>query len=339
MKKYLLPEKGNFYKANLHCHTTLSDGYKTPLEIKQLYKEKGYSIVAYTEHEIFLPHNDLTDESFLALNGFEMQILEDERSDRTFRKTCHLCFIALEKEQIVQPCWHRSKYVFANAVHYMNQVVFDENEPDFERIYTSEGVNEAIRIIREKGFFITYNHPGWSREDYTDYINYEGMHAMEIMNGGATRAGYEDYNPRVYDDILRSGKKLYCIGADDNHNFYPDDSPYSDAGRAFTMVKAENLGYRTITEALEAGHFYASEGPEIYELYVEEDKIHIKCSEAEKIFCTYEVRKADAVYSENGVPVTEATFSLEKNNGYIRITVVDKYGKHACTNAYNLEGF
>ena len=26
MRKYLLPENGNFYKANLHCHTTVTDG-------------------------------------------------------------------------------------------------------------------------------------------------------------------------------------------------------------------------------------------------------------------------------------------------------------------------
>ena len=34
MRKYLLPEGGNFYKANLHCHTVLSDGAMTPEEVK-----------------------------------------------------------------------------------------------------------------------------------------------------------------------------------------------------------------------------------------------------------------------------------------------------------------
>ena len=38
MKKYLLPEGGKFYKANLHCHTTVSDGKMTPEEIKKYYK-------------------------------------------------------------------------------------------------------------------------------------------------------------------------------------------------------------------------------------------------------------------------------------------------------------
>ena len=41
MKKYLLPEEGQFYKANLHCHTTVSDGSLTPEEIKAAYKARG----------------------------------------------------------------------------------------------------------------------------------------------------------------------------------------------------------------------------------------------------------------------------------------------------------
>ena len=37
MRKYLLPNDGSFYKANLHCHSTVSDGVLTPNEIKEKY--------------------------------------------------------------------------------------------------------------------------------------------------------------------------------------------------------------------------------------------------------------------------------------------------------------
>ena len=63
MKTYLLPENGTFYKANLHCHTTISDGRMTPEEVKNAYKEQGYSIVAYTDHDVFIPHPELCEES------------------------------------------------------------------------------------------------------------------------------------------------------------------------------------------------------------------------------------------------------------------------------------
>ena len=47
MKKYLIPEEGKFYKANLHCHTTISDGKMTPEEVKEYYKDHGYSVVVF----------------------------------------------------------------------------------------------------------------------------------------------------------------------------------------------------------------------------------------------------------------------------------------------------
>ena len=34
MKKYLISEEGQFYKAYLHCHTTLSGGVMIPQEAK-----------------------------------------------------------------------------------------------------------------------------------------------------------------------------------------------------------------------------------------------------------------------------------------------------------------
>ena len=69
MKKHLISENGKFYKANLHCHTTISDGKMTPEEVKEYYRERGYSVVAFTDHCIMLPHPELNDDSFLALNG------------------------------------------------------------------------------------------------------------------------------------------------------------------------------------------------------------------------------------------------------------------------------
>ena len=76
MKKFLLPQLGNFYKANLHCHSNISDGKLSVEELKELYKSNGYSIVAFTDHDVFLTHNDLTDSDFLALNGYEWEIYE-----------------------------------------------------------------------------------------------------------------------------------------------------------------------------------------------------------------------------------------------------------------------
>ena len=69
MKKYLLPHGTNAYKANLHAHTNISDGALTSEQVKDLYKSNGYSVVAYTDHDLLIPHDELTDKDFLALPG------------------------------------------------------------------------------------------------------------------------------------------------------------------------------------------------------------------------------------------------------------------------------
>ena len=74
MKIELIPEEGKFYKTNLHCHTNISDGKQTAEEIKALYKERGYSAVCFTDHELLVSHRELCDDSFVALDGYEVCI-------------------------------------------------------------------------------------------------------------------------------------------------------------------------------------------------------------------------------------------------------------------------
>ena len=78
MKKYIISPELNWYRANMHCHTTVSDGHYSPEEIKKHYKEMGYSIVAYTDHEIIRTHNDLTDDEFLAITSSEFSINDNK---------------------------------------------------------------------------------------------------------------------------------------------------------------------------------------------------------------------------------------------------------------------
>ncbi len=333
MKKYLLPQNGNFYKANLHCHTTVSDGKYTPEEIKERYMEKGYSIVAYTDHDVLIGHKDLNDNNFLALHGYEMEITESELPWRN-AKTCHLCLIALEPDNLKQVCYHRSKYLFKNAVNYRDAVLYDENEPDFERVYSRECINEIIKKGRKNGFFVTYNHPNWSMESYNDYIGYEGMNAMEICNYSCIAVyGYDEYNEKEYDDMLRAGKMIYCVAADDNHN----QGEVDDSFGGFVMIKAPSLNYKSVTDALSTGEFYASMGPEIYSLYVEDGTLFIECSDAESIVFQTDSRNIQKFVSPDGGAINKAQFELCNLDKYVRVTVTDFKGKHANTNAYDID--
>ena len=60
---------GRFYKGNLHTHTTLSDGRKTPEEAVALYKEHGYDFIAITDHRKRYP--TVENDDFIVLAGGE----------------------------------------------------------------------------------------------------------------------------------------------------------------------------------------------------------------------------------------------------------------------------
>lgn len=336
MKKYLLPQNGNFYKANLHCHTNVSDGKLSPKEIKEIYKEKGYSIVAFTDHDVLVPHPELNDDSFLALNGYEMEI-DDVNPIWPQVKTCHICYIALKPDNLKQVCYHRSKYLFGGAPNFRDKIVFDENEPDYERVYTPECICDMMKKGRDGGFFVTYNHPVWSMETASDYMNYDGMHAMEMVNYSCKIAGFPEYNPIIYDEMLRAEKRIFCISTDDNHNYGKIDDPDYDSFGGFTVIKADNLRYTTITDALLKGNFYASEGPEIKELWYEDGVIHVKSSPAKEISITTGARlTANFVAKENEF-VNEAEWKILPDSRYVRVTITDINGKHANSNAYFID--
>ena len=336
MKKYLLPEAGQFYKANLHAHSTISDGRLTPEQLKDAYKQHGYSVLCITDHDLMVPHHDLSDPDFLMLTGFEMEFDEERRPYRPHPKTCHICLVALDESIDTQPCWHREKYADKAK---RSLVKYDPNEPDFEREFTPECINEAIRICREKGFFVTYNHPVWSLERYPDYSQYEGMHAMEISNYSSIVSGWQDYNSSVYDDFLSQDKRIFVQGADDNHNRQQPDHPRWDSFGGFIWIKAPRLDYRSIADALVKGHFYASQGPEIYELYLEDDVLHVECSPAFRINCITQARNCKAAYGETGAPATHASFQIQPEDGYVRISVQDAHGLRADTQAYFTDEF
>lgn len=332
MKKHLLPETGNFYKTNLHTHSTFSDGRHTPEEIKEYYLEHGYSIISYTDHDVFITHNELTDENFLVLNGYELDVSQPSSKASPItknNKTCHMGFIALDPDMETPVCWHREKYIPPKAMPHKDKVKFDPNVPDYERVYSPEGVSDMMRLGKENGFFVIYNHPTWSCEDYSDYIGYENMHGMEIVNYSCVCAGYPEYNERVYDDMLRAGKRIFCLATDDAHG-------KGGMCGGYIMIKADKLEYKTVTDALMKGNFYSSEAPEIKSLYIEDGKVTITTSEAAEIRFNTGIRKSTRFIANNGEALTEATYELptDRDPYYFRVTVTDKNGKFAYTNAY-----
>lgn len=333
MKQYLIQSSGTFYKTNLHCHSTMSDGNLTPEELKEAFKSRGYSVLAITDHEFMFDHSDLNDEDFLTLTSYEIAV-NQEAEYWPSTKVCHLNVYSCDPHNTKQIFFDPAVLAsgnkrYADQVSYIGETVKKE--------YSPAHINATIRAAKEQGYLVSYNHPTWSLEDYRDYASYEGMFAMEIYNTNcAVSAAMNEYNERVYDDLLRAGKQLYCIATDDCHGTADFESADSDYFGGWVMIKADSLTYDEVFQALKDGQFYASCGPVIKELYIEDGFVVLTCEPATSIrYGTYG-RTAKMIRSRDGNPVTEARIPICKEDIYFRFEITDEQGRKAYTNAYFL---
>ena len=92
-------------------------------------------------------------------------------------------------------------------------------------------------------------------------------------------------------------------------------------------------------DSLLGGRFYSSSGPEIYSLNIENGKVYIECSPAERISLSTAGRRSEARFADTPNGICRAEFKLCETDGYFRIDVLDSCGCRADTQAYFLSDF
>ena len=335
MRKYLINPNQMWVKANLHCHSDNSDGSKTPNEIKEMYKAHGYQVVAFTDHEQFYDNSYLTDDTFVALTAAEYsfhrsdwkavnETYREPGSKTTWRdvEVVHLNMFKKHPHDV---------YNFGSSYNYLKteKCKVPPQMDGYERDLSVESINEVIKMANAEGTLVQFNHPDWSLNNEQLYLNLEGLWGFEILNYQTHLETGMSYCPLAYDQMLRVGHNVFCTMGDDNHNHIEKDNYGSFGG--FNYIGVNKLTYDEVFEALRVGNFYASSGPVIKSLYVEDGKIWVECSEATDIIFNGYNRTYRNYHGEN---LTVADFKIFGEEVYFRITVKDKYGNVAHTHAY-----
>ena len=331
----------NFYKANLHCHSTNSDGRATPEDIKREYMAHGYSVVAYTDHERLMDMSYLNEEGFLTLTGGELSIYDTENQPMASDKkgapsVIHFNLYAKDPKNAVTP-FSDAQHDAKCPKHLRTVVKYDGN---YERTHTPEWVNYMTERAHGLGFLVSYNHASWSLETAAEYMSYDGFDFVEIHNTGCVKSGHVN-DEHVFEDMLMGGKDIFCIATDDNHNIFGFDTPRSDSFGGYVMINAEELGYGEIIGALERGEFYASTGgPEVYSIVRDGEYVTVNCSAADRIFMRTGTRRTGAKYAQGpDEPITSARFKLAPTDKFIRFRLIDAQGRCSYTQSYTVEPF
>lgn len=293
---------GRFWRGNLHMHSTASDGLRTPEETLAAYRTHGYDFVSLTDHflpkdgidPVVTPTEHLRTDDFTTIPGAEIHGPGMENGD----------------------LWH----LVANGL-----------PTDFPWLGSDETGPEIAARAHAAGAYVSLAHPAWNATSIVDAETLvRHAHAVEVYNHGCAVEVDRGEGWPFADLLLAKGHRLHAIATDDTHNNYPGSSE-RDAYGGWVQVKSESLDPDSLLAALKAGHFYASTGPELHDVRLDGDHIHIACSPVEFITVTGLGSRSQRLMPG---PLDGGTLPLEpfRAGGYCRVSVVAANGTRAWTN-------
>lgn len=176
---------GQWYRGNLHMHTTRSDGHKDPADAVAWYRDKGYDFTAITDHRRIPEPEDLrSDDQFLVIPGEELDLF-----DRKTGVPYHIVCLGV-KERI-----------------------------DLPKEVT---VQEALSIAAEKAQLSYVAHPYWHGHEVDDLAHLQGHTGIEIYNETCEMLIGKGSSVAYWDALLKRGILTWGFAADDTHWNRPD---------------------------------------------------------------------------------------------------------------------
>ena len=302
MPKDIFDLPGQFYRGNLHTHSTRSDGVLEPEEVCRRYRAEGYDFIALTDHLIGVYDYPIVDTTPYRTDDFTTILGAELHSG------------AMENGEL----WH----ILAVG---LPPDFTPPNAPHFLPIDDQESGAELARRAREAGAFVAVAHPEWSGLTTADARTIDAAHAVEVYNHGCAVGCDRPHGFYTLDQLLTEGKALTLCATDDAHFSEPD------AFGGWVMVKAHSLDPDALLDALKAGHFYASTGPELRGVHWSKKEVIVESSAASTVIVQGQGSAAVAIH---GSSMTRTTVPLDRfaNSPWVRVTVVDAAGKRAWLN-------
>jgi len=313
MFKSVFSEDGNWYKGNLHMHTTRSDGRADPAAALSAYRRSGYDFVAITDHRKpgitiepgctgVLDGTALSPENMLLLSGVEW---DTGGTNSDLPGDC--------------PCWHILGIGMTSS----------GKDADFAAI-RHPSPQQIVDIIRQDGGLAILAHPCWSVMDPASLTGVTGFAAAEIYNAisenpwNGNRA-----DSSIWFDLWASNQRICmpAVAGDDAHSYDGDQC------QSFTMVRAASLTRDGIMDAIRRGDFYASRGPVIKDIALDRENhlLRIDCS-ADVVAAAF---YSNSIWQENRVMSVlhkgTVTYPIAREETYIRAELMDRFGRKAWT--------
>ncbi|OQP87478.1 phosphotransferase [Rhizobium rhizosphaerae] len=288
--------RGQFYKGNIHGHSTRSDGLKTPEQVAAYYQSAGYDFIAITDHFREKYGYPIVDTTPLRNGGFTTLIGAELHAP------------ALANGEL----WH----IVALGLP------FDFAPPAADET----GAELAARAVRA-GAFVQIPHPEWYGLTVEDAETIAGAHAVEVYNHGCAVDSARGGGSELIDQLLARGNRIGIVASDDSHFWF---DWFDEGCGGWVMVKAEENTPDSVLAALKAGHYYASQGPVIDHIERRGNMLHIESSD---IFAAVLVGPASLAARKLGPSMSAIDLPLDQFEGkWCRLVLRDSRGRNAWTN-------
>lgn len=337
--------------GNLHCHSDRSHDADSPVEeVIQWYLDHQYDFIAVADHDIAPEVSGIVesgDRRILVLPAVEISAaghisginLKDySAGDQTEAYK--------EVRDKIQPAPMAGK---TRRFKFEDDAWISSETAAFQQLTT-----KIINDILEQGGLPVFNHPYLFTSAFIMNVS-EKLKHMEIWNRAIegelvkmilqnpeqSEVNYRDPSnlEEKWDDILSTGRIFYGIAVDDAHNFKRRLEPealrngqrFLSPGRAWVMVRAEELSAESILEALNNGNFYATSGTLLESVRYEPGKflsVKVQAADGAK-YRIHFIGKDGRILKE--VIGTSASYSIQPEDLYVRAKVYGFYSRFAWT--------
>lgn len=350
-----------WYKGNLHTHSLWSDGDDYPEPIMAWYKANGYQFVGLSDHNtlqegekwIQVPkakERRRVFERYLNTFGKEWVTYQQGPNDSLRVRLKTLAeyrplfeekgtFLILNSEEISDS--YQGKPIHINVTNVQRLIRPQRGNSVAEVMQNNLNAVVAQRRLSGQPVFAHINHPNFYyaiTADDLKQLRHERF--FEVYNGHPLVYNYGDNQhpgtEQIWDEVNAHYQQLgrpllYGLATDDSHNYHYFGLEYSNTGRGWVMVNAAELTPKALTEALEAGRFYATTGVELSE-YIATEKL-IRLSIKPETGVTYRVQfiglregmAASQVLEE--VEGLSASYALRPTDRFVRAKVISSKPK------------
>jgi hypothetical protein len=209
-------------------------------------------------------------------------------------------------------------------------------------------LSKAVVAVRAEGGVPIVAHPWWSGLTPDELGDLAGVAAIEVYNAGCQVEQGRGDSAQYWDALLSQGIRINAIATDDHH------MPGFDAFQGWTMVRAQERSPEAVLAALQAGHYYSSNGPVIHSIRRTSSGFVVESSPAAAIAVlgkhhrgvrvnagphglkhpgdTFASSTGGREGSLEGEYITRATFPPLTGSNYARVEVIDERGRKAWSN-------